>query len=174
MFECKYPKKIISLFVIVAFIFNIQSILLHSEELDDWDKQFNSSKEAYKEGEYTKLKEKIEWIINHIPGRKDLLGKCHLLLGAVYEKQGNEDLAKINYRKAKDEYDIESIEGIDLENLEIYRRIIKGEDTGDSTDRVIEKPQEKKKKKFPVLLVVGGVAVVAVAAIHTSNRDQYL
>jgi hypothetical protein len=176
MLEYKKLKKIISIVVVIAFVFNIQSgIQLHSQGLKEWENQFDKAKNAYTEGKYSESKKRIELIIRYnkeIKDRKELLGKCHLLLGAVHEKQGNEELAKKNYRKAKDEYGIESIDGIDLENLEIYRRIIMGEKKPERVDRIIEKPGKIKKKKFPWLLVVGGVAVVAVAAILLTKKKK--
>jgi hypothetical protein len=171
----KYLKKIISIIVVIAFFFNIQvGILLHSQEADIWEEQLEKAKQAYIVGKYPESIQTIERIIKYNKNRKDLLGKCHLLLGAVHEKQGNEELAKINYRKAKDEYDIESIEGTDLENLEIYRRIIKGEDTGDSTGNVIavETSPNNSESKFPWLLVAAGAAAAIVVILLLKKKKE--
>jgi hypothetical protein len=109
-------------------------------------------------------KTRIERIINiiiekNIP-RSDILGGCYLLLGAIYEKEDKNILAEENYQKAKETYGIMLVEGVDLDSLPLYRKVVKGE--REPSQGTIEKEGEKKKKKFPWLLVVGGAVVVGV------------
>ena len=128
MLNYKYRKKLISIIVVIAFIFNIQGgILLNSQEKDIWEEQLDKATQEYKEGKYPESIQRIDVIIQYNPDRKDLLGKCHLLLGAVYEQLGEKQKAEENYKKAKDDYGIESIAGIDLENLPLYQEMVKGE-----------------------------------------------
>jgi hypothetical protein len=181
MSEYKNLKKIISIVMVIAFICNIQGgISLHSQELDDLEKQFNKAKQAYIEEKYSESIQRIERITDYIKEnkeRKDLLGKCHLLLGAIYEKQGDGKKAEENYLIAKND-GIKSIDGIDLENLEIYRKIVKGEEkpTEEKLPKVIEKTKEKsvqaKKKKFPWLLVAGGAVVVTAIILLTKKKKE--
>jgi hypothetical protein len=94
------------------------------------------------------------------------LGKCYLLLGAIYEKGGDSILAEANYRKAKELYGIKSIDGVDLENLFIYKEVVKG------TRIIAKEGKTKKKKKFPWLLVAGGVVLVAVTIILLTKKKK--
>jgi hypothetical protein len=178
MLNYKYLKKLTSIIIVVAFIFNIQGgILLYSQEKDIWEEQLDKAKQEYKEVKYPEAIQRIDVIIRYNQDRKDLLGKCYLLLGAVYEKQGDSKNAEVNYSKAKEEYGIETIEGVDLENLDLYRQIVKGEvkevekpQVENNTQQVIQK--EAKKRKFPVLLVVAGVVVVTAAIIFLSKKKK--
>jgi hypothetical protein len=135
------------------------------------ENEFEKSKNDYNTGQYTNSKSRVEKIINEIDDEKDLdgkdiLGKCYLLLGAIYEKDDKTRIAEENYRKAKEEYGIQSIEGLDLENLTIYKRVVK--------KRIIEKEAKpkRKKRKFPVLLVVGGIVVVAVLVYLLTKKKK--
>jgi hypothetical protein len=153
--------------VIFTFIFQSE-LFLYSTTGDELNHQFLKAKNEYINGQYIGSKIRLERLIGIINedglARKDILGKCYLLLGAIYEKEGNVRLAEENYSKAKEEYGIQSVEGVALKALDIYGKIVKAEKP--SIKKIIEKPATsaskiKRKKKFPVLLVVAGVAVVA-------------
>jgi tetratricopeptide (TPR) repeat protein len=140
------------------------------------DRQFNIARDEYADGKYLNAKERLERIIGIIHEksltRDDIMGKCYLLLGAVYEKENKELLAEENYQKAKAEYDTSSIDGVDdLARLTIYRRVVKGEEVL-SLKGQIEKEGKKIKKKFPWLLVAGGVVVIVVAAILLLKKKK--
>ncbi len=132
----------------------------------DIDRLFENAMEDYKSDQNKNSTEKIEQIIDFIKNknldRKDMLGKCHLLLGAIYEKVGNLNIAGDNYQRAK-EMGIFEIDGVNLTELSKYREIIKGE----KPPNIIDKPSRGKspKKKFPWLIVAGGVVIVAIVAI---------
>jgi len=129
------------------------------------DTLFRKAIEQYNTGKNDSSKETIEQVIGIISrnnlDKKEVLGKCYLLLGAIYEKEEETLLAEGYYRKAM-EYSVKSIEGADLDRLPIYERIVKG---------IIVKVVEKRKKKFPVLLVIGGVAVVALAVMLLTKKS---
>lgn len=163
--------KLISLLVLIAFAF-YSDIFVYSQSGGDIVNQFQMAKEEYQKGQYVSAKTRVERIIGTIKGqgqdKKDILGSCYLLLGAIYEKNGDQLLAEENYRRAKEEYGVESIEGAALENLIVYKKIIKGERiiVGDG------KKPETKKKKFPVLLVIGGVVVVVAAVLLLKKNPK--
>jgi tetratricopeptide (TPR) repeat protein/phospholipid N-methyltransferase len=142
------------------------------------DRQFNIARDEYVDGKYLNATERLERIIGiiHEKGlaRDDIMGKCYLLLGAVYEKENKELLAEENYQKAKEEYDTSSIDSVDdLDKLTIYRRVVKGEKVL-SLKGQIEKEGKKTKKKFPWLLVAGGVVVIVIAAILLLKKKYTL
>lgn len=156
-------KKVISIVVIGAFVFQM-NICLHAQSEGEIFSQFQKAKNRYLNGQYVNAKTRIERIISiiiekDIP-RRDILGGCYLLLGAIYEKENKSILAEENYRKSIEEYGIMLVEGVDLDALPMYRKVVKGEE--DSSDGVIENEGKKKKKKFPWLLVIGGAVVVSV------------
>lgn len=166
--------RTIALMVIVAFFFQ-SNISLYSKTGDELGHQFLKAKNEYINGQYIGSKNRLERLIGIINeeglDRKDILGKCYLLLGAIYEKEGNERLAEENYRRAKDVYGIQAIDGVDLESLKIYRKVVKGTTKGQISKE--NKKEGGRKKKFPWLLVVGGVVVVAVAIILLKNGKKY-
>lgn len=141
------------------------------------DQLFIKARDEYNNGQYDSSKSTLERIIGTIKveglevEKKDILGECYLLLGAIYEKKGETLLAKENYLKAKEEYSIEYIEGVDLDDLPLYKRVLKGE-IETQEDKVIEKPRKRAKKKFPVLLVIGGLAVVAVVVMLLTKKKE--
>jgi len=131
--------------------------------------QFEKAKVDFLIGLHPSSKKNIEEIIASIPGKESdpglrkILGKCFLLLGAIYEKEGNPSLAEENYSKAKKEK-ITNIEDIPLSQLPLYSKIVKG--------KVIEKTGTKGRKKFPWLLVAGGVTVVIVLALLLKKKKE--
>ncbi|MGD2084664.1 MAG: Ig-like domain-containing protein [Candidatus Aminicenantes bacterium] len=163
MMNYRHIRKIISIVVIAAFLSQMNICLLAQSE-GEIVRQFQRAKDRYLNGQYVNAKIRIERIISiiiekDIP-RSDILGGCYLLLGAIYEKEDKNILAEENYQKAKETYGIMLVEGVDLDSLPLYRKVVKGE--RESSQGTIEKEGEKKKKKFPWLLVVGGVVVVGV------------
>jgi hypothetical protein len=163
MINYRHIKKIISIIVIAAFLFQM-NICLFAQSEGEIVRQFQRAKERYLNGQYVNAKTRIERIISiiiekDIP-RGDILGGCYLLLGAIYEKEDKSILAEENYQKAKETYGIMLVEGVDLDSLPLYKKVVKGE--RESSPGTIEKEGEKKKKKFPWLLVVGGAVVVGV------------
>ncbi len=168
MINYKKNSKFISIMVIVAFVCHFhRDIFLHAQGVDEL---FNRAKSAYNNGKYKESIEKLEIAIGIITedpeeslNKKEILGGCYLLRGAIYEKDENVSLAKDNYRRAKEEYGVESIEGIDWDSLLIYKRLVKG---------IIAKEGGRRKKKFPVLLVVGGAAVVGVVVWLLTKKKK--
>lgn len=162
MFYHKELKKFIAILVMIAFVFQV-NIFLHSQREDEIVRQFRVAKDSYMKGDYNTARIRIEKIITIIIERQvemtEILRQCYLLMGAIYEKEKKPDLAEENYRKAREIEGRKLVDEVDLENLPIFRKIIKGEP---SEKGVITKPGEKKKKKFPWLLVAGGVLVLGV------------
>jgi hypothetical protein len=123
-------RKLISMVVIIAFVF-YSDIFVYSQSGGDIAKQFQRAKDEYNNAQYVNARNRIERIIGTIKDKgqekKDIIGACYLLLGAIYEREGNTILAEENYRRVKKEYGVESIAGVDLNGLAIYRRVVKGE-----------------------------------------------
>lgn len=128
----KNLKKFISTVVIVAFTFQ-SNIFLHSQEKDEDLIQLEKSIAAYLAGQDDSSKMRLERLIGTIKAKglelkkKDILGKCYLLIGAISEKKGETNLAEENYRRAKDEYGVESVPGTNLDDLPLYKKVVKGE-----------------------------------------------
>jgi hypothetical protein len=156
-------KKVIAIVVMGAFLFHVNiSSNLHGQSEEELVKQFHHARQRYINGQYINAKVRLERVISIILDtnveRDDILGQCYLLLGAIYEKEDKPMLAEENYRKAKDKYDITSVEGVDLCSLPLYRKLMKCEEL--PAKGTIVKIGKEKKKKFPWLLVAGGVVVV--------------
>jgi Tol biopolymer transport system component/tetratricopeptide (TPR) repeat protein len=143
----------------------------------DIETQFQKAVAEYNNGQYDSSKNTLEQIIGIIKaeglevGKKDIFGKCYLLLGAIYEKEGNVRLAEENYRKAIEEYGIQSVEGVDLAILNIYKNMVIDTTKGQIPKEV--KKEKKRKKKFPWLLVAVGAAVVTVVVILLLKKKKY-
>lgn len=158
-------KKAIALVVIAAFALQMH-IPLHPQVEAEIVKQFQRAKTWYLNGKYDDARMRIERVIDIINEkntyRKDILGMCYLLLGAIAEKQNKPLPAQENYLKARGVYGITLVDGVDLEGLSLYKIMVKGEPppSSSSRDGKIEKEGAKKKKKFPWLLAVGAVVVV--------------
>ena len=158
MVKCKRLKKTIATAVIGAFLFQL-TIGLPAQSEEEILNQFQKAKNRYANGQYVNAKTRLERVISIIIEknitRNYILGGCYLLLGAIYEKEGSVFLAEENYNKAKD-YGITKVEGVDLATLDLYKKYV-------LSGGVIEGPPvTPPKKKFPWLLVAGGVVVVGV------------
>ncbi len=169
-------KKIISIALIVSFLCYFDG-LLFSRASDEVMRQFEKARARFVNGQYVDARNRLERLtaIIHEKGldRENVLGKCFLLLGAIYEKEEKKQMAEENYAKARDIYDVRTVEGVNLEDLLIYRRVVKGEIP--DTAGLIEKDGKlrvRKKRKFPWLLVLGGVAVTAVVVILLTKKKK--
>jgi hypothetical protein len=152
----KNLKKFIAIVVMAAFLFqvNIPSNL-HAQSKEELDNQFDRAREQYNREQYVNAKARIERLISIIekrPDQRELLGQCCLLLGAIYEKEGDMPLAEENYRKAG-EYGIQTIKDVDFDDLPLYKKI-----TGIGV--IVGPTKPPRKKKFPWLLAAGGVVVL--------------
>lgn len=151
-------KKAVALVVIYAFLVHLVMILPGQSE-DELNRQFEKAKERFNSGQYANTKAVLERIIGIIDGKdisnRGILGKCYLLLGAVYEKEEISSTAEENYKRAKDDFMTTFIEGVDLGALPVYRKVM---------NIIVPPAGPIKKKKFPWLLVVGGVVVIGVTA----------
>ncbi|MDQ1350146.1 MAG: hypothetical protein QG657_447 [Acidobacteriota bacterium] len=172
-------KKWIASIVIAAFCLQMNLILCPQRE-DDIVKQFQKAKNMFLSGEYPDARKRIEMIIDVIDGKwvemKTILGKCYLLLGAIYERENNLQLAKENYHKAREIYETMFLEDVELRNLPLYQEIVKGEEPSVSSEGgKIEQVKVKRKKKFPWLLVAGGVVVTVGITIFllTKKKSHY-
>ncbi len=133
------------------------------------EKHFEKAKKDFINGNYvdarSRLKRTIKIINKEPSGQEEILGKCYLLLGIIYEKEGEDlILAEKNYRKAKEEYKTVSIYGVDFKKLPIYKKIMR-----EGIIHVLSKPP---KKKFPVLIVVGVAAAVVVAVLLLGKKKK--
>ncbi|MEN8153508.1 MAG: SUMF1/EgtB/PvdO family nonheme iron enzyme [Acidobacteriota bacterium] len=123
--------------------------------------EFEKAKKEYIAGEYGKTEIILDKLLDNIKNEfKELRGKIYLLLGAVYEHQGNNDRAVINYLLGKMLLEKPVIEGVDLTNMPLFCENVLDES---SERNVIEKKGiVKEKKKFPLLLTLGGVVIAGV------------
>lgn len=170
----KIMKKWVTMFVIFVFCLQINMISSPQRE-DDIVKQFQKAKNMFLNGEYVDSRKRIEMIIDIIDGKrtemKAVLGKCYLLLGAIYERENNLPLAEENYRKAWEIYETMFLEDVELKDLPIYSKLVKKEDSSTKSGK-IEQEVVKKKKKFPWYWVAGGVIAVGVTLILLLNKKK--
>lgn len=165
----KNLRKCIAVCVIITFVFQVNMFPAPSEA--EVIKQFNIAKASYLRKNYGTAKKRVEKIIDIINEKKinrpDILGQCYLLLGAIYESEAEPlRLAEENYRKAKEKYGMLLVEGVNLEPLALYRKVVKGE------ERIIEGPAKKRKKKFPWLLAAAGAAAVVVTILLLKKKKS--
>ncbi len=167
-------RKIIAAAIIVTFLFQID-VFLYTQRGDDIEEQFRKIKESYLKEQQVGAQRRIERLMVIIDekkfGMQKILGMCHLLLGAIYERKGELERAKENYLKAKDDYDTTKVDGVDLDSLELYRNIVIGPPPPEP-EKVIAKEGKKKKKKFPWLWVAGGVVIVTVVLILLLKKKK--
>lgn len=177
----KNLRKRMALIIIFTFVFQAD-LFLFTQEDDDVNNQFELTKSQYINGQYGELKGRLERLVGTIvekqleEEKKNILGSCYLLLGAICEKEGDKECAGKNYDRAKD-YGIKKIDGIteidgkDSDDLTLYRKIVFGEET-QIKPIVIEKPVKGEKKKFPVFLVIGGVIIVVAAVLLLKKKPK--
>ncbi|MCP5052183.1 MAG: hypothetical protein GY940_33760, partial [bacterium] len=83
-------KKCIALITIFAFLFQLQ-VTGYAQSEDEIVKQFHRAKTRYINGQYMIARVRTERLISIINengvDRKDILGMCYLILGAIYEKE---------------------------------------------------------------------------------------
>jgi serine/threonine protein kinase len=111
---------------------------------DEFIMQFKIAMSEYNKGQFDSSERRLIRLIpliiykdfSEAEKKEEILGKCYLLIGAIYEKKKNESQAEENYRKAKDVYGIQSINGIKMDNLNIFKMVFKKEKT-------IEHPVQK-------------------------------
>jgi formylglycine-generating enzyme required for sulfatase activity len=172
----KNLKKWIASFVIAVFCLQM-NLMSWPQRENDIIKQFQKAKNMFLSGEYLDSKKRIEVIIDIIDEKRvemnTVLGKCYLLLGAIYERENNPQLAEENYRKAREIYETIFLEDVEMKDLPIYQKIMKGEglslsDTGGKIEQVVV----KRKKKFPWLWVAGGVVVAVGVTILLLNKKK--
>ena len=176
----KNLKKWIASFVIAVFCLQM-NLMSYPQREDDIVKQFQKAKNMFLSGEYLDSKKRIEMIIDIIDEKrvemKTILGKCYLLLGAIFERENNLQLAEENYRKAREIYETMFLEDVELMDLPIYQKIVKGEGLSLSAEAgKIEQVVVKRKKKFPWLWVAGGVVVavgVTVFLLLNKKKSHY-
>jgi len=173
MFHRDGLRKAIALAAVFALFFQMD-ILMNAQSVGEIERQFQVAKNLYNEGKYDDSRLRIGRLLDVINEKgiesKYIRAQCYLILGAICEQESNPGCAEENYRIAG-ETGITKVDGVDLDSLELYRKIVKGE-RPPTDDRVITGEGKKKKKKFPWLLVAGGVVVVAVAAILLLKKKE--
>jgi formylglycine-generating enzyme required for sulfatase activity len=166
-------RKYVSVVVVVAFLFQVD-IFLFSQSDDEIARQLQKAQSEYVASKHDAARERIKRIIAVIEEKgleqKKILGKCYLLLGAIYEKQGDKALAEENYRIAREKYNIPAMEGLDLESLPVYTEVVSGKIPGQIPVESSKKPG--KKKKFPWLMAVLGGAAVVVGVILLVKKKE--
>ena len=173
MFHRDGLRKAIAMAAIFALVFQMD-ILMNAQSVGEIERQFQVAKNLYNDGKYDDSRLRIGRLLDVINEKgidsKYIRAQCYLILGAICEQESNPGCAEENYRIAG-ETGITKVDGVNLDSLELYRKIVKGE-VPPTDERVIVGEGTKKKKKFPWLLVAGGVVVVAVAAILLLKKKK--
>ena len=158
MIDYHYLKQLIALVLIFAIAFQI-NIFLHSQDSHKYMlSKFQKAVDAYISGKIHESKGILNRTISYIEKKKlamnDLLGKCYLLLGACYEKEGYGELAEKNYREAIDKYNIKKIDGVDVQSLPIYKKVLSGEVEQEQSTNVIQGLRKKKKIRINLTTIM--------------------
>lgn len=152
--------------------------------------RFNSALDEYKKGLFEKAAVHLEAILN-LKERVEIStkAKVYLLLGACYEKTGQEEKAKECFLELKTMLaggvivEAPEVPGIDPAALSQYRHVfeegsfIKFKEPVEVSEvlqkKVVHAPRkskeqkekEKKKKKFPWLIAIGAVVIIGTAVV---------
>ncbi len=174
-------RRFTGFFLILCLFLFAVGVPFFAQTEDEVVRQFRLACTDYGGGKYDYAARRLNRLIGIITekeiNRRDILGGCYLLLGAVHEKNNRPQQAAPLYRKARETYGITLVEGIDLEPLSLYRKIVKGEQEPapqPSSAGTIEKVALKKRKKFPWLWVAGGTVLVGTVLVLllTSKKDD--
>jgi len=173
-------KKFTACIVILAFALNtdIADFHLYSspQSEDEIIRQFNDAKDQYLKTQYKTVFSRLSKIIGVIGEKnldmKKIAGQCYLLLGAISEIENDPEKAKENYRKAWENFDTYSVEGVDLSTLPVYKEFFKAI-IERITKPIYQEANKQRKKKFPWLLVAGGVIVLTVAVLLLTKKKKY-
>jgi len=172
-FKHHWATKGIALFLAVGLLWGGQSIFSQETNLEGL---FNWAIKNYLEGKYREVIKDLELLLSYCSeDHKQLKGKIHLLLGAVYEQLGDIDKARQNYQLSFELVQNPAIDEIDLTSLQEYQRIIK-KNPQPLQREIIEKPitRPKRKKRISPLYMVAGAALIVggVIAFVLSKKGQ--
>ena len=172
----------IALLLVILMLFGDVSVFSQSSENQA---HFDKACKEYNDGRYDDAQNRLLRLVDFIKNEKtEFSARVHLLLGASIEQQGNPKEARKHYELSHALLEKPVIDGVDLTGLkQLEKSFSKKPRKWKNLDRdVIETPGVKKKKKFPVLLAVLGVAAVVAAVVllgggdtekHTSNTPIY-
>jgi len=187
-----FRKNIVSLSLLFLIILFSWSNYIYSnseiqeeklERLFEWaimDFQIGKYREVIKslESLLSYFDEQINYKAEELSDKKNLRGKINLLLGASYEMMGRNKKARSNYEEALKIFENKNIEieGIDLGNFALYRRVFNRTPISKNSivSGVIEKPVKKKKKRIlgTVLIVASAVAALGVLAAVVFKKKK--
>jgi len=160
--------------LVLALCLFYGDISVYGQEDDDFRARFEKAKATYTAGDFNQAVEELERIhrigslLGELGGEdRAFLARVHLLLGAAYEKLDDLGAARKNYVLAVGYDERLSIEGLSLDDLHEYRRLILKEDLPPKqpAKQVIQKEIKKTKKRFPWLLAAVLAAAVVVGLI---------
>lgn len=103
---------------------------------------------------------------------KQLKGKIHLLLGATYEKLRSLELARQQYRLAKELVTDPRIENVDLASLPIYRSIFMKSKQSKNNGIISRPKNDRKKKRISPVLIIAGVVAMGAAAFFLLKKKK--
>lgn len=161
------------------------SLSQQDEETDRLKTFFRWAAMDYQAGKYREAVKCLQLLLSYFEEReegkrkdiehqdKELPGKIYLLLGAAYERLGDIRQARKNYRLSRELLENPEIEGIDLSGLVEYQRIIMKKKKP-VKGGIIEKPgiKLKKKRKSPVLILVGVAVTGVLVTVQLLNKDK--
>jgi len=158
--------------LIISLILFFGNLGIYAQRLGI-NQQFKQAVDEYTKADYNKTIIKLKKLIKKIPKENTFLfGRYYLLLGASYENLNKIDIAKQYYRNAKEclpeKY---TLKEVSLKELEYYREVFNVKEEKD--EGVIEKPgKQKKKKKFPWLLVIGRAVAAGIIIYLLFNKGN--
>jgi len=172
-FKHHWLTKGIALFLALGLFWGGQSIFPRETETA-LEGLFNWTIKNYLEGKYRDVIKDLELLLSYCSeDHKQLKGKIHLLLGAVYEQLGDLQEARKYYQLSRENSETPSIESVDFTFLEEYQRIFMNKQKPVKPG-IIEKPKAKSPKRKPtaLVLVLGGIVIAGVAALFILKKDK--
>ncbi|MFC2155208.1 formylglycine-generating enzyme family protein [Acidobacteriota bacterium] len=161
------------------------------------ENHFAAALDEYQKGNFRAVADKLVALRGMVEdGEPEFLAKVALLSGACHEKAGKRVEAKTCFLQLKEMLDtkliakIPIIKGIDLETFAEYQAVFAGSSMHTFKEPIVvsdmmkrnvvhaprktveQKEKEKKRKKFPWLLAIGGVLVVGTVLVILLTKKK--
>ncbi|MCK4765179.1 MAG: hypothetical protein KAW12_23470 [Candidatus Aminicenantes bacterium] len=123
-------RKIISIVLIIVFVFQADIFLASAKEIlgIEIEGNFKDALDYYKKKKYNISETILKNFIRQLEesdNREKHIWKFYLLLGAVHEKNGEDKHAREQYQNVRNEFGIKKLKEINMNELPIYKDVMK-------------------------------------------------